>query len=357
METERSRGFVGKVIVAVFVTILIVLGTWLLGYATGFFLALFGAVLVAVLLRTSTNFLRGKLHVSDRIGLMISVLAFLGIVAAIIALVIPTLADQADLIQERLPEASESLVSGIEQSAFGRVVLRRVGGLMPDDEAMEELVSSFFTGTMSVFADILIIFVIGIFLAASPRLYVQGVVVLVAVDRRQRVEEVMHQVYSTLKSWLLGKFITMLFVGVIVGIGLAVLRVPAVFTLAFLAFLLDFIPNIGPIIAAAPAILLAFMESPLTALFVAILYLVVQQVESLVLTPYVFKRAVSLSPVVTLASIILLGVLAGPMGVIMATPLVAALQVVIKELYINDHLERDIQEGSENSFRFRMEKV
>jgi predicted PurR-regulated permease PerM len=186
---------------------------------------------------------------------------------------------------------------------------------------------------------------------------VQGVVVLVAPDRRRRVEEVIKQVYFTLKSWLLGKFLTMLFVGVAVGIGLAIMGVPAAFTLGFIAFLLDFIPNIGPIIAAVPAILLAFLASPLTALFVTILYLVVQQVESLVLVPYVFKKTVSMSPVVTLASLILLGVLVGPLGVIMATPLVAALQVIIRELYINDYLERDLEEGSENSFRSRMEKV
>ncbi len=159
------------------------------------------------------------------------------------------------------------------------------------------------------------------------------------------------------RSTALGKFLTMLFVGITVGIGLAILGIPAVFTLGFIAFLLDFIPNIGPIIAAIPAILLAFLEGPMTALLVTILYLVVQQVESLVLAPYVFKKTVSLSPVVTLSSIILLGVLAGPMGVIMATPLVAALQVIIRELYINDYLERDLEEDSENSFESRMERV
>ena len=358
MTREQSPDFIRKVVAAVFVTILLVLGFLLLGRGVGFFLVLFGAILVAVLLRASTNFLRDKLHVSDRAGLAISILVSLVILAGIIALVIPTVADQADKITEQLPEAWETLVSGVEQTSLGRVIITRVGSLelMPDDEQLVELAGNFFTGTIGAFADLLIILVIGIFLAASPRLYVQGVVVLVAPDRRDRVEEVMHQVYFTLKAWLLGKFLTMVFVGVVVGIGLAVLGVPGAFTLAFIAFLLDFIPNIGPLIAAAAAILLALLDSATTALLVTALYFVVQQVESLVLAPYMFKKTVSLSPVVTLASLILLGILAGAMGVIMATPLVAALQVIIRELYINDYLERDLEDGSENSFQSRMKK-
>ena len=359
MTREQSPDFIRKVVAAVFVTILLVLGFLLLGRAVAFFLVLFGAILVAVLLRASTNFLRARLKVSDRAGLAISILVSLVILAGIIALAIPTVAAQADQIQEQLPEAWETLVSGFEQTSFGRVILARVGSLdlMPDDEQLVELAGNFFTGTIGAFADLLIILVIGIFLAVSPRLYVQGVVILVAPDHRARVEEVMHQVYFTLKSWLLGKFLTMVFVGLVVGIGLAILGVPAAFTLGFIAFLLDFIPNIGPLIAAAPAILLALLDGPMTALLVTALYLVVQQIESLVLAPYVFKRTVSLSPVVTLASLILMGILAGAMGVLMATPLVAALQVIIREFYINDFLERDLEDGSENSFKSRMKKV
>lgn len=359
MLKDKSPDFIHKIVVAVFITILGVLGIWLVGSAIGFFLVLFGAILVAVLLRASTNFFRDKLYVSDRVGLAMSILIFLTIVIGIIGLVIPTVAEQADQIQEKLPEAWESLVSSVEDTSLGRVILARFSGfdMTPDDEQLVELASSLFTGMIGLFADVLIIFVIGIFLAASPRLYVQGVVVLVASDRRRRVEEVMNQVYLILKSWLLGKFVTMVFVGLTVGIGLAILGVPAAFTLAFVAFLLDFIPTVGPIVAAVPAILLALLDSGTTALIVAILYLVVQQLESLVLSPYVFKKTVSLSPVVTLASLILFGQIAGPMGVVMATPIVAALQVIITEFYIKDYLERDMEDDSENSLQFRMNKV
>ena len=355
---EQLSDFIRKVVTAVFVTILLVLGALAIGRAVAFFLMLFGAILVAVLLRASTNFLREKLDVSDLNGLVISVLISLVIVGGVIAIAIPTVSDQADVIKDQLPKAWETLVSGAERTSIGRVILARVSilDLMPDDEQLVELASRFFTGMIGAFADFLIMLVIGVYFAATPRLYVQGVVVLVAPERRARVEEVMHQLYFTLRAWLLAKSITMLFVGVAAGIGLTILGIPAAFTLGFIAFLLDFIPSLGPILAAVPAILLALLAGPMTALLVTILYLVIQQVESLVLTPYVFKKAVSLSPVVNLASLILLGILVGPMGVIMAAPLVATLPVIIREFYINDYLEQDLEDGSENSYRSRMEK-
>jgi predicted PurR-regulated permease PerM len=92
----------------------------------------------------------------------------------------------------------------------------------------------------------------------------------------------------------------------------------------------------------------------MTALWVAILYFVVQSIESYVLVPIIYKKTVAISPVITLASLVLFGILAGPIGIILATPLVAVLQIVIRELYIKDYLERDLDEQSDNSFESRM---
>ena len=89
----------------------------------------------------------------------------------------------------------------------------------------------------------------------------------------------------------------------------------------------------------------------------AILYFVIQSIESYVLVPIIYKKTVSISPVITLGSLVLFGILAGPLGIILATPLVAALQVIIKELYIKDYLEADLPEDSKDSFESRMEDV
>ncbi|HSJ68012.1 MAG TPA: AI-2E family transporter [Anditalea sp.] len=358
--TERSA-FVNKIVAAAFIVILFVLGFWLIGFAIKFFLLIFAAILLAVLLRAGTNFFKDKLKVPDGVGVGISLFLFLGILAGVIILIIPTVVEQSEDIREQAPQALEQLKSDIQQTTLGRALFDRMPDdpqeLLPEDEELMNIARRFATTTLGIVTDILIILIIGIFFAVSPQLYVQGVVILVAPRYRPRVEDVMHQVYHALKSWLLGKFIAMLFIGVAAAIGLMLFGVPAAFALGFLAFLADFIPNIGPLVAAVPAILLAFLDGPMTALYVAIFYLVIQQIESYVLVPYIYKKTVAISPVITLASLILLGILAGGLGVIMATPLVAAFQVMIRELYVKDYLEKDLDDSSENSFESRMQDV
>jgi predicted PurR-regulated permease PerM len=355
---QHSR-FNNKIISAAFIILIMIAGFWLIGYAIQFFLLIFSAVLLAVLLRGSTNFFKSKIKVPDWLGLTMSLLILFVFLGGIITLIIPTVAEQAEEIQQQVPQAWGNLKSNIRETEVGRTILDKVDGegLMPEDDRMMELAQRFFTGTFGVLGDILIVLIIGIFFAASPQLYVQGIVVLAAPRFRPRLENVMHQVYDSLKLWLLGKFLAMLFVGVATAIAMLIMGIPAAFALGFIAFLLDFIPNIGPILAALPAILLAFLVGPMTALWVGVVYLVIQQIESMVLVPLIYKKTVAISPVITLASLILLGILAGPLGLIMATPLMACIQVILRELYIKDYLEKDLPDSDENSFEQRLKNI
>jgi predicted PurR-regulated permease PerM len=351
----------------------------LFGYAIQFFLLVFGAILFAVMLRAGTNFLKDKLHIPDGLGVAISSLVFIGILIGIFILISPRVSQQVVEMRETLPAALEDVRQNLEQYEWGRIIIEGlegdkaledkgetkandddeegVGGMLPDRNQLMEKAGGFFSSTLAIISDLLILLVLGIFFAISPRLYVQGVVVLVSPKFRPRLEGLLYKLYHVLKSWLLGKLLTMLFVGVASTILLIVLGVPLAFALGFIAFLLDFIPTIGPIIAAIPAILVAFLKGPSTALWVALGYFVIQSIESYVLVPIIYKKTVSISPVITLGSLVLFGILAGPLGVILATPLVAAMQVIIKELYIKDYLEQDLPEESENSFESRMGDV
>lgn len=188
--------------------------------------------------------------------------------------------------------------------------------------------------------DFIIILVLGILFAAEPKVYVKGLALLFAPHYRLRIHEVIYKIYKSLAYWLFGKFIAMLAVGILSGIGLMIIGVPLASSLAVIAFFLDFVSIIGPFIAAIPAILLAFLVSPITALWVIVLYTAIQQFESYVITPIVFKHTIHMSPVVSLASIVFFGNLSGPIGVILAIPLVAAIKVIITELYVKDYLEK-----------------
>ena len=131
---------------------------------------------------------------------------------------------------------------------------------------------------------------------------------------------------SRFASWLL------------VGIGLLLLGAPFAVALALLAGLMEFIPYIGPFVAAVPAILVGFAESPQLALWIALLFLAVQSIESYVLAPLVQHRAVYLPPAVILFAQVLMGVIVGGLGVAVATPLAAAAMVAISMLYVEDVL-------------------
>lgn len=352
--------FIRRIVAATFVILLIICGFLLIGYAIKFFLLIFGAILFAVLLRAGTNFFKKKTNLPDGVGLAITTLLFIGIIVGIIILIIPTVSEQVQEMRKSIPEAVDNLREDLLQYEWGRTIIENLegeDGVMPGGEQLLNKAPGFFTATIGVVSDFLILLVLGIFFAVSPKLYQQGIVVLVSPKFRPRLEEVMDKLYFVLKSWLLGKFLTMLFIGIFSGLGLMILGVPMAFALGFIAFLLDFIPTIGPIVAAIPAILVAFLEGPMTALWVAILYFVVQSIESYVLVPFIYKKTVSISPVITLASLVLFGILAGPLGIILATPLVAVLQIMIRELYIKDYLESNLDERSDNSFESRMRDI
>jgi predicted PurR-regulated permease PerM len=127
-------------------------------------------------------------------------------------------------------------------------------------------------------------------------------------------------------------------IGVLTALGLWLLGVELALTLGLLAALLTFIPNLGPVLALVPAVLLALMHSPTRALYVTLLYLAIQTVESYVLTPLVQRRTVSLSPALTITAQVALGVLLGGLGLVLATPLTILLLVLIQMLYIEDTL-------------------
>jgi predicted PurR-regulated permease PerM len=136
--------------------------------------------------------------------------------------------------------------------------------------------------------------------------------------------------------WLLGRIWASLFVGVLTVIGLLLLDMPLAFTLGLLV--LNFIPNIGPILSGVPAVLLALLKSPTLAIYVIVLYVVIQSVESYLVTPLIQRRVVSLPPALTLTAQLLL---AGFLGLFLATPLTVVAMVLIEELYIKDVLEEN----------------
>jgi predicted PurR-regulated permease PerM len=138
---------------------------------------------------------------------------------------------------------------------------------------------------------------------------------------------------------MLGKLAAMIAVGLLTWLGLLALDIPLSLTLALLAALLTFFPNFGPVLSAVPAVLLGLLEGPARAAYVVALYLGVQTVESYILTPLIQRQTLSLPPALTLVAQVVLGTLAGAIGVAVATPLTVVLIVLVTHLYVEDVLE------------------
>jgi predicted PurR-regulated permease PerM len=183
-----------------------------------------------------------------------------------------------------------------------------------------------------------VVFAIGIYFAIEPGLYRRGFIKLLPLADRRRAHEVIDATGNTLWWWIIGVMISMATIGVLTTIGLWILGIPLAPTLGLLTGLLAFIPNFGPILSAIPPMLLGLMISPMDAFYVVMLYLIVQAIESNIVTPQVQKRTVSMPPVLGMVGQLLFGVFFGFLGLLLATPLVAAIIVLVKMLYVEDVL-------------------
>jgi predicted PurR-regulated permease PerM len=198
------------------------------------------------------------------------------------------------------------------------------------------------TGLLSGLADILvsavIILTVGIFGAANPALYRDGLLHLVPFMKRERARETADAVAFNLRWWLLGQFFLMVVIGATTTLGLWLIGVPLAITLGLIAGMLEIVPYIGPWLSGVPAVLIALPLGPWPILLTVGLYLALHILEGYILLPLVQQKAVHLPPVLTLVMQALMGTLMGLMGLFVAAPLTVAAVVLVKMLYVKDTL-------------------
>lgn len=311
----------------------------LLWYAIDVFLLLFIGIFIAVLLRAPADWLAARTGWGDGVtlGLVIFVLAALVAVSGFFFG--RTIVDQSWELTRQLPKVVEKVRERLRQTEYGSQIAKATEAPPPEASAQVlgrglRLVGS----TFAAFGSLVVVIFLGIFLAWQPGAYRNGFVKLFPQKRRKRAKEVLDAVGHMLKRWLVGQVVLMAIVGTLTWIGLRALGVPFALPLALFAGLAEFVPYVGPIVAAVPAVLVALAESPELAIWVAGLYVVIQSLESYLLTPVVQHRAVYLPPALLLFSQVILGVTAGPLGIIVATPLAAAGLVAVNMLYVEDVL-------------------
>lgn len=348
-EPRSDQTFAGRVLVTIGFAVLTLLVLALLYFTFDVILLIFAASLLAIFLRGLAEIISRFINVSKGwLVLLVSAILIL-ILAGAITMLAPDVANQVQHLREELPRSAQAAANYISQFGWGRTLIDQMPsvedvrqGINPS--SLLSGVGGFFSTTVGAVGNFFIVILLAIYLASEPRFYVDGFTKLFPIRRRERVREILSAVGDTLGWWLIGKVASMILIGILTWIGLSIIGVPLALTLGLIAGLLSFIPNFGPIISALPALLLAFIESPITAVYVLGLYVGVQLIESNVVTPLIERETVELPPALTIVFQLALAVLVGGLGLVLATPLLTVIMVLVQMVYLQDVLgDRDVE--------------
>lgn len=302
-------------------------------------LTIFAGLLLAVLLRSAGGW------ISDRLGLATGwgIAIVLVLIVAFLAMGTLTFADdvtkQVDELSQKIPEAIDNVRERLDDYSWGKTLLDHATpeGLISAGGGRQA--SAAISGTFGALGNFVVILIIGIYGAIDPRPYRRGLLALFAPSIRPRAGVVLDHSIGAMRNWISAQLISMSVVGVLTGLGLWAIGVPLAFILGLIAGLLAFIPNIGPILSITPALLLAFVDGWQMLLWVLGVYVVVQTLESYVITPLVQQEKVSVPAGFVIAVQLLFGVLFGLMGLALAMPLAAVGLTLVREVYVGDYLE------------------
>jgi predicted PurR-regulated permease PerM len=313
-----------------------------------------------------------RFRISRGFGAAFVVISFLMVVYALGSFVAPTIAQQGHELKQRLPDAVERFEGWLNQrnpalvsSLLGADTTQAADtthAAAPSDTTQlhaapssrlrenlgKKLAGSahylfpFLTSTVEMVAGLLLILMMSVYIGADPETYRNGILHLFPKRRRKRIGEVLAAMSLQLRKWLVTQLIAMLVIGCVSTIALLILGVKAPFALGVIAGLLEFVPTVGPILSAVPAIAMGFLDSPEKALYVGLAYLVIQQLEGHLLIPLLMKGGMDLPPVLTIVTQGLMALLFGFLGLMIAVPLLAAVIVPVKMLYVEDALGDDI---------------
>jgi predicted PurR-regulated permease PerM len=311
---------------------------WLIG---GVLLLIFAGVLLAIALNGLSSALARRTRSSYGWSLLAVTLGlFLLLLAAFLVIVPPFLQELGEIV-----ESVTAFIGQAEETLQQYPWLEEILGFgttgdtpLPDPG---ELAGRFATFTMSVFGAIGAVFIvaaIGVFVAARPNLYRDGLIKLVPKRSRPRAAETLNDIGYGLRWWLLGQLVSMVVLGTATSIGLYLIGVNVWLGLGVLVGLLTFVPFLGPILAGIPVVLIGFAGGLEMGIAVLVLYLVLQNLEGYVITPLIQQEAIHLPPALLLAVQVLMATLYGVYGLILAAPLAVAGMVAVKRLYIEDVL-------------------
>ena len=318
---------------------------FLIWYTANVLVLLFGSVIVAVALRALVSLATRHTPLHERWALAVVAVVLLVAILGLGTLIGSHLAQQFSQLMQTLQEAWTQARAALETSQLGSALLRAESNASTSSLARLEGAA---TSSIGALTEAVLMLFIGLFLAVEPSLYRRGAIALTPVSARASAARLLDALGISLTRWLQGVVITMLCIGVMTSVGLALLGIPLALSLGILAGACEFVPYLGPLVSAIPAVLVAFTKGSVPALEVVGLYLIVHAIEAYVLVPIIQKRAVALPPALGLVAVLLFGWLFGPLGVILAHPLMVSIIVLVRQLYVDRQRRESLLEAREH---------
>ena len=307
----------------------------LIYYLFGVILMVFGAVILAMLLRLGAEPAKRFLLLPEPLALLLSGLIMLAIIAGTGYLFGTRISGEFQDVTRRVTAASTELEASLHGSAFGNFLLSHVSG---GRFSLPDMLSGLLRLSTELLEAVIITAISAVYLAAQPRVYRNGLIWLFPPQRHARAAEIIDGIGEALRLWLLGQLIEMVLIGVLSMFAVWIIGVPSPLALGMIAGIGEFIPYVGPLLAAIPAILVALTKSPEAALWTLLAYLAIHQIEGQVVAPLIQRHMVLIPPAVMLLGIAALTYLFGVIAIIFAAPIVVVVFAAVNLLYVRDTL-------------------
>lgn len=335
--------FARRAVVAVLIGFAVFAVAYFLWRGVHVLLQAFAGVLFAVFLNALADWLSRHTRLAYRWSLAIVVVGLILVAGGLGYLLWSRISAEVGEIVQTMPRSFAEIKEYLEQYPWGRYLVERAPAAADRlaDMGQFSQVTGFVSGLGEFLEASVIIVIVGIFGAANPALYRQGLLRLVPLRERRRAGDVLDAVAFNLRHWLLAQVLLMVIIGTTTAIGLWLIGVPQALALGVTAGILEMVPYVGAWLAAVPAVLIALLQGPEFVAYTLGLYLLLHLLEGYVLLPLIQQRAVHLPAALTLVAQVLLGKMLGILGLFVAAPLAVVTLIVVQMLYVKDTLGDD----------------
>ncbi len=345
-------------------TILIALGLVFIWEIRGTLMLTFAAVVLVILFTMPVRLLMQRFEMNRLVAIVVSVLGFFAILVLIGLSILPIIVNQFDeLAIDVIPRGVELAREAITREAL----LEQYPFLEPiltgeNDDLVNQFISQVTDaigrlggtvlpvvgGVANTILSVLIIFFLSMYLLVEPELYVSGIIKLTPIWYRDRMQDILRRIDTTLRAWLSVTGVSMVVVGVLTGLSLALLGIREWVALGVLAGVLSFIPNFGPVVALVPSIAVALVQAPQNVVWTAVIIYGVSFLQSQVVSPVLASERMNMPAILILLGQIIFGFFFGFLGLMLAVPLSACVAVLVDEVYIKDILGDRAKSKAEN---------